>query len=158
MRRDARFALFSAASLLLTTVPAWAANLSVPMDEVRIVAFNEPVSTVYVGDPVIADVTMIDARHAFLLGKAFGETNLIALGANGRTISNDHVTVLGQRVGEVTLNRGAETYTYTCTAQRCETQAVPGDAKDYYSAAQNAIEAHEDLNQKAAAGGSQQQH
>jgi hypothetical protein len=112
--------------------PALAAGVEVPMDEVRLVAFSKPVTTVYVGNTVIADVTLIDSRHVFLLGKTYGETNLIALSADGSVITNEHVTVLGRRTGLVTLNRGAAQFTYSCTAIHCETQPVPGDPNDYF--------------------------
>jgi Pilus formation protein N terminal region len=152
MGRATRIALFSTAALLAANAIALAEDVSVPMDEVRLVAFKEPVTTVYMGNPVIADVTMIDAQHAFLLGKTFGETNLIALGSNGKQISNEHVVVFGRRVGAVTLNRGAQTYNYTCTAQHCETQPVPGDPSDYFANTHSAIDTHEGQGAKAAVG------
>jgi hypothetical protein len=152
MGRAARIALLGTAALFAANAGAFAAGVSVPMDEVRMVAFSQPVTTVYVGNPVIADVTMIDSEHAFLLGKTFGETNLIALGANGKQISNEHVVVYGRRMGAVTLNRGAQTYNYTCTALHCETQPVPGDPSDYFGNTHGAIDTHEAQGAKAAAG------
>lgn len=154
MGRATRIAFFSTAALLAANATALAQEVSVPMDEVRIVAFKEPVTTVYMGNPMIADVTMIDAQHAFVLGKTFGETNMIALGSNGKPVTNDHVVVFGRRVGAVTLNRGAQTYNYTCTAQHCETQPVPGDPSDYFGNTHSAIQTHEDQGAKAALGNS----
>jgi hypothetical protein len=148
--------------LLLGTLaaPAFAADVSVPMDEVRVIAFNRPVATVYMGNSTIADVNMIDSRHAFVLGKTFGETNLIALAADGREVSNQHITVFGRRVGMVTLNRGPAQFNYTCTKAHCETQPVPGDVKTYFDDTHGAIQAHEDLGVKSAStvtpGGSSQ--
>jgi hypothetical protein len=145
-----RRAIISA--LLLSTVafPAFAANVSVPMDEVRIVTFKEPVATVFMGNPTIADVNMIDSRHAFVLGKTFGETNMIALGTGGRQIANDHVTVFGRRMGAVTLNRGNAQFNYTCTKAHCESQSVPGDDKNFFDATHNAVAQHEDQGVKSA--------
>jgi hypothetical protein len=151
MKRAASIALLGTAVLFATGADA-ADGVSVPMDEVRMVAFSQPVTTVYVGNPVIADVTMIDSEHAFLLGKTFGETNMIALGPNGKPISNQHVVVFGRRMGAVTLNRGSQTYNYTCTSLHCETQPVPGDPTDYFGNTHSAIQTHEDLGAKAAAG------
>jgi hypothetical protein len=141
--------LGSAAFFALGTA-ASAESVSVPMDEVRVIAFSNPVTTVYVGNPVIADVTMIDPKHAFLLGKTFGETNVIALGANGKELDNRHVVVFGRRMGAVTLNRGAQTYNYTCTALHCETQPVPGDPNEYVSNTSSAVDVHENMGAKAA--------
>ncbi|MGH6870619.1 MAG: pilus assembly protein N-terminal domain-containing protein [Rhizomicrobium sp.] len=149
-----RRAILSALLLSALSAPALAADVSVPMDEVRIVAFKEPVATVFMGNSTIADVNMIDSRHAFVLGKTFGETNMIALGANGREIANDHVTVYGRRMGMVTLNKGANQYNFTCTRTHCETQPVPGDEKGYVDATNGAVQAHEDLGVKSASNAS----
>lgn len=145
-----RHTLLSALLLSALAAPALAAEVSVPMDEVRMVAFSRPVATVYMGNTVIADVNMIDSHHAFILGKTFGETNMIALGADGREVSNQHVTVFGRRVGMVTLNRGPLQFNYTCTKAHCETQPVPGDVKTYFDDTHVAIQEHEDMGTKAA--------
>jgi hypothetical protein len=165
MRRATKIALLGTAALLAVSEGELAGGASargtnghsasvpgitVPMDEVRMIAFSQPVSTVYVGNPMIADVAIIDPRHAFLLGKTFGETNVIALGANGAQISNQHVAVFGRRVGAVTLNRGASTFDYTCTALQCETQPVPGNPKVYFDETHEAIGTHEDMGIKGA--------
>src|SRR5438105_4943115 len=50
----------------LFSAPAWADDISVSLDEVQTVSFPRPVTTVNVGNPAIADITMIDARHAFV--------------------------------------------------------------------------------------------
>jgi Pilus formation protein N terminal region len=152
MGRAARIALLGTAAMFAANAGAFADGLTVPMDEVRVLAFSQPVTTVYVGNPVIADVTMIDPEHAFLLGKTFGETNVIALGPNGKPVSNQHIVVFGRRMGAVTLNRGAATYNYTCTALHCETQPVPGDPKGYFDETHTAIDTHEGMGQKAASG------
>ena len=114
------------------------------MDEVRIVTFKEPIATVFMGNSTIADVSDRSPRHAFVLGKSFGETNLIALGVGGRQIANEHVTVSGCRMGAVTLNRGNAQFSYTCTKAHCEAQSVPGDDKNYFDATHNAVGQNED--------------
>ncbi len=139
--------LFAAAAF---AAPAYAADVAVPMDEVRIIAFRQPVSTVYMGNPAIADVTTIDAQHFFVLGKTFGETNMIALGRDGRPIANNHVTVFGRRMGVVTLNKGIQQFSYTCTAAHCEAAPAPGDLPDYHKAMHDEINNHSDMLQKAA--------
>jgi hypothetical protein len=145
--------LLAVAVILAGSQAALAADVSVPMDEVRMISFSRPVSTVFVGNTVIAEVNMIDSRHGFLLGKTFGETNMIALGADGHEIANQHVTVFGRRMGAITLNRGAAQYNYTCTKAHCETQPVPGDVKTYFDDTHGAIQTHEDMGVKAASNG-----
>ena len=78
--------------------------------------FKAPVATVYVGNPSIADINMIDSRHAFVLGKGYGSTNIIALNKQGAQISDTRVDVQGnRRESTVVLNRGASRVTYSCT-------------------------------------------
>ena len=105
--------------------------VALALDEVRTLAFQAPVSTVYVGNPSIADVTMIDARHAFVQGKGYGRTNIMALNRENSVVSNTGVTVTGnQGGGTVTLNRGAQRVTLNCGGGRCEPTPMPGDGKD----------------------------
>jgi hypothetical protein len=101
------------------------------LDEVHTLTFRTPVATVYVGNPSIADVTMIDARHAFVQGKGYGRTNIMALNRDNVMVFNTHVTVTGGNGGgTVTLNRGAQRVTLNCGGGRCETTPMPGDGKD----------------------------
>ena len=119
-------------------------GVAVPMDEVRTVAFAKPVATVYVGNPAIADINMIDARHAFVLGKSFGTTNIIALDNLGHTVSNTFVSVSGSNGGAtVTLLKGATQTTLSCTGQRCESAPVPGDA--HYSDVMGDVAKHQEM-------------
>lgn len=148
MRRIALFALLAAAPAL--TGAAFAGGMQVNLDQVRTITFRSPVSTVYVGNPAIADINMIDSRHAFVLGKSYGTTNLIALNHAGVSIANEEITVLGDQSSTVTLNRGAARITYDCAASRCEPTSTPGDAKAAFDDAIDQISRHQDMNKKAA--------
>ena len=88
-----------------------------------------------------------------MLGKTFGTTNLIALAADKSVIVNEPVTVFGNRAGAVTLNRGADTYTYACTKLHCEAEAMPGDTKTYFENATSEASEHVDTATKAAGAG-----
>ncbi len=121
-----RRSLAAAFAFGLASTQALAAGMTVPMDEVRTVTFGKPVATVYVGNSVIADVNMIDSRHAFVLGKAFGTTNVIALDQYGpRDLQH-----LRQRLGHPRRDgdgvpRLAQT-TLSCGGPRCEVSPMPG--------------------------------
>lgn len=140
--------VFVAASI--AAPPAFAAGVSVPMDEVRVLAFPQPVATVYVGNPTIADVTVIDSKHVFVLGKSFGTTNLIALNADNKPVVNEHVTVFGRTASTVVLQRGHAQVTYACTSGACQPSPVPGDDATAFSTAVGEIAAHQELGTKAA--------
>jgi hypothetical protein len=117
------------------------AGLGVTIDQARLVAFPKPVKTVFVGNPTVVDVSMIDSQHAFLLGKTFGVTNMIALAADGNQISNQQVTVLNNGAA-VTINRGADQFNYMCTHAHCETAPRPGDPAPFVSNTEGTATSH----------------
>jgi len=137
MRRTLLVALF-----LGSAMPAYAAGVSVAIDEVRTISFPKTVSTIYVGNPAIADINMIDSRHAFILGKGYGNTNMVALDQDGKQVSNTHINVQARQDASLTLQRGASRVTYSCTAAHCEITPQPGDGKDTFDAANGQIAAH----------------
>jgi len=104
------------------------------MDQVRMVTFRTPVKTVFVGNPLIADVTVVDSTRIFLMGKNFGTTNLVALDENGNQVSNDRITVQGRGGEMVTLHRGSSQTTMACVSGRCQAAPLPGDEPDTYTA------------------------
>ncbi|HEY4944489.1 MAG TPA: pilus assembly protein N-terminal domain-containing protein [Rhizomicrobium sp.] len=143
-----RHSIAAALAFGLVSTQALAAGVSVPMDEVRTVTFAKPITTVYVGNPTIADINMIDSRHAFLLGKSFGMTNIIALDSAGREVSNVPVSVTGSQGATVTLTKGTATTTLACSSARCEAAPHPGDSN--FAGVTADIEKHMDMGAKTA--------
>jgi len=141
-----------AALVVVAASPAYADGVAISMDEVRTITFPKPVATVYVGNPAIADINMIDSRHAFVLGKGFGNTNIVALDHEGDQVSNTHVSVIAREDSTVTLQRGTGRLTYSCTASHCEATPQPGDAKDAYDAVNGQLSTHEAAAKGAASG------
>ena len=127
--------LARAGGSLLACGIAAAAELTVPMDEVRIVTFRTPVKTVLVGNPLIADVTVVDATRIFIMGKNFGTTNLVALDNSGRQIVNHRITVLSRTGSVVTLQRGRAQTTLACAGTRCQVAPQPGDDAEPFGVA-----------------------
>lgn len=154
----ARFALAAAACVIAVAHGADAASVSVAMDNVTLVAFKDPVAAVYIGNPSIAELTVIDPRHAFVLGKRFGATNLIALGADKAVIVNEPVVVTSRRADAVTVNRGIESFNYVCTKLHCETRPVPGDPRTFFDNTESTATEHEVTGNMAAVPGMQTQH
>ncbi len=125
------------------------AAIGVAVDQARLVTFKRPAKTVFLGNPMIADVSMLDARHAFVLGKTMGLTNLIALEANGAQIENMSVLVTNT-FAAATLNRGPDQFNYTCSLAHCETAPRPGDPKPYVDNTESAVAQHEEMGGKSA--------
>ena len=130
-----------------------AGGIGVAVDQARLVSFPKPVKTLYMGNPWIADIQMVDAQHAFVLGKTFGVTNLIAMSPDGTEVSNQQVTVLNNNVA-VTVNRGAEQFNYMCTSAHCEAAPRPGDPSQYAQTTESTATSHESA-ATGASGGSQ---
>jgi hypothetical protein len=121
-------------ALLMAGSASAADGLAVATDQVRMVNFPQPAATVYVGNPAIADVTVVDNDRVFVLGKNFGTTNIVALDNKGNEVFNKAVTVFGRSGSTVTLQRGTAKTTYACVASRCEAAPLPGDDKDRFDA------------------------
>jgi len=119
-------------------------DVALALDEVHTLTFKSAIATVYVGNPAIADVTMIDSRHAFVQGKGYGRTNIVALNSDNAQVFNAHVTVTGSAGGgTVTLNRGAQRITLTCAGGRCEPSPMPGDDQKAYDTESGQVSSHQ---------------
>lgn len=140
------------ASLTLAASISYADDIQIPLDQVRVLAFKTPVKTVFVGNPVIADITVIDPTHVFILGKNFGSTNLVALDAMGRETANDQITVLERPGSAVNLQRGAGKTTLICTPEHCEATPTPGDDNARFDTLTGQVDKREALSLKAAGG------
>jgi Flp pilus assembly secretin CpaC len=112
-----RLSLALAALLALAGVSARAESLSVPAGEVARIALSGPVRDVVVGDPLIADVSVINERTLVILGKRPGFTTVLAFDSAGRSLADRQVIVSESGAG-VTVYRGAaDVGIYACGAQ-----------------------------------------
>ena len=101
---------------------------------------------------MIADVTVIDPNHVFVLGRNFGTTNVVALDAKGRETVNTQVTVMERPGSTVTLQRGAAKSTLNCNPIRCESTPTPGDDLSHFDPVAKEVDSREATNVKAASG------
>jgi hypothetical protein len=83
--------------------------------------------SVSIGNPTIADITVIDRTHVLVMGKTFGSTNIIALDPAGREALNDQIVVTARPGATVTVQRGIARTTLMCTVNHCEADPAPGD-------------------------------
>ncbi len=109
----------------------------------------EHVETIVVGNPIIADVTMLKrSGHVVITGKGFGETNVIFLDSKGEAISEALVSVQDAQ-GLLTVQRGLDRESYSCLP-RCEPAIALGDATKFMSDTSSQISSRNGL---AAPGG-----
>ena len=152
MSRPSSFVLGSLAALMGAVVMPSAVNadpITMSANEVRVLTFKRPVKTVFVANPIIADITVIDPMRVFLLGKSLGNTSVIALDERGQEAFNDKVTVMNEPGNLVTLQRGRAQTTLSCLDQPCQTVPVIGDAPASFGTAQGQITAQQTAKQAA---------
>ena len=107
-------------------------SLVVVIDHLQRVSFDEPVKTVLVGNPAIADVTMISTYEAVVTAKSVGATNLFFLDPDGRALGDYEVVVREGEERRVLLRRGpGSTELYQC-APRCERTLSQIDSQESY--------------------------
>lgn len=131
--------LMMSAAILATTVglysvQASAAGFLVEVNQTRALHLKEPAAAVMVGNPAIADVTVLSPQLVYVLGRGYGKTNFIALDAKGKQISAFDVNVVAPSSSTVTLTRGSGQMTYNCTP-RCERVVTQGDDQGAFTQA-----------------------
>jgi Flp pilus assembly secretin CpaC len=104
----------------------------VKVDEARPIKVPPSSQTLIIGNPMIADVTLLKQGSTMVLtGKGFGETNFIALDANGNEVAEFTVRVILSD-NALVVQRGLERQSYTC-APRCQPTARLGDDPKYFT-------------------------
>ncbi len=123
-----------ALALGLALAAAGAAGaVTVPIDQSQIVDLSAPAGNVMIGNPAIADVTLINPRRMAVFGHGYGVTNLIVTDRMGRIIMQQQIEVGPGNVGRVSVYRGATVNTFSCSP-RCERTPMPGEDKGSYEA------------------------
>lgn len=133
-RRCASQALASTVLLLaaLMASPAHAIDtISIAIDQATITKMPDSVSTLVIGNPIIADVTVRPGGLLVVTGKAYGVTNLIALDASGAVLSERFIEVTGPRDEVVVVYRGIDRESYSCMPD-CQPRIVLGDGRQYF--------------------------
>ncbi|WP_029418160.1 pilus assembly protein N-terminal domain-containing protein [Brevundimonas bacteroides] len=106
----------AAAALLSAAGVAQAQSLNVEIDRSSRISLRGAAASVIVGNPEIADVTVVDASTLFVTGKGYGVTEVVAVDALGRTLYQGEVVVTGGSTGSVRVWRGAQATEMACAA------------------------------------------
>jgi len=94
------------------------APLSVGAGGATRILLSAPVRDIVVGDPTVADVSVVNERTLVVLGKKPGATTILAFDAQGRALADRDVVVSDIPTRAVIVQRGASTATYAC-GDRC---------------------------------------
>jgi len=114
-------------TMVLPRASALAADrINVVLDQAKVLQLPPNTSTIILGNPGIADVSMLKRNNQMILtGKSYGQTNLIALDADGKSVGESLVLVTGAPGGLV-VQRGLQRETYNCSP-RCNPTINLGD-------------------------------
>ena len=101
----------------LSTAASVAVDLPIAAGQASYLSLSGPVRDVVVGDPSIADVSVVNERTLVVMGKRPGVTTLLAFTAGGRALADRQVVVSENGGGGVTVYRGVTASNYACGAQ-----------------------------------------
>ncbi len=126
----------ASASMFASTTTAEAGQpIEVVMNEAKIIKLNKDASTIVLGNPLIADATIQDAKTIVLTAKGFGTTNLVILDASGAPIVDERISVKRGDFATMRVYRRDNVSTMSCTPY-CES-ALKSEAEETSEAATN---------------------
>ena len=146
-----RSRLLAGAVLAASAVPAAVMagpaedRISVNVDQAKLVKMPDRISTIVVGNPLIADVTLQPGGMIVVTGKGYGATNMIAMDRRGEVLTDRLIQVEGPMDKVVTVYRGVERESWSC-APVCQKRVTLGDNDTYF---RQAIEQTGTLNNQA---------
>src|SRR5580700_6091689 len=120
------------AAILMAAPVASAAEINVILDQARIAKVPDHTSTMVVGNPLIADVSIQAGGTMVVTGKGYGVTNLIALDRTGKVLAEQLVRVRSPS-DTVTVYRGVPRESYSCSPN-CERRITLGDVPEFFDA------------------------
>ena len=105
----------------------------VKIDQATLVKVPTGVHTLVIGNPSIADVTLLKKLNTIVVtGKSYGETNVIALDEQGNQVATTEIQVSQALHNKLLLQNGMDRMTYYCNP-RCQPTVTIGDQKTYSS-------------------------
>lgn len=128
----ARLAVVLAATVVLglpTAGVTQSARMNVEIDQATRVQLRGAAGSVIVGNPLIADVTVVDANTLYITGKGYGVTEIIAVDTIGRTVFQSEVVVSeSSGTGRVRVWRGGQATEMACGSSCSPSLRTGGDA------------------------------
>jgi Flp pilus assembly secretin CpaC len=108
--------------------------IAVTLDQAKIARLPSGAATLIIGNPMIADVTMLKNNNSMVItGKGFGQTNLIAIDSSGSIIEEKQVRVLPPKTVLI-VQRGDSRVSYACNPECMPTVQLGDDDKNFKDA------------------------
>ncbi len=119
-----------------------AREIMVTLDYARVVKMPEGAHTLVIGNPLIADVTLLKANSLMVItGKSYGTTNLIVLDTIGSQVGKSTITVIPAR-DKLVVQRGPHRESFSCNPD-CAPAVDLADDHAYLGEVIGAIKQHE---------------
>lgn len=149
LRRFGALLVPSLALVLLADPAATLAETSdtvqVNVDQAKLIRMPQNITTLVVGNPLIADVTLQPGGMVVVTGKGYGATNVIGMDGRGTVVTDRVIQVAGPSDNVVTVYRGVNRESYSCMPN-CERRITLGDGEAYFK---STIEQADKLNTQA---------
>ncbi|WP_051279924.1 pilus assembly protein N-terminal domain-containing protein [Hellea balneolensis] len=111
-------------------------HYSVELNKTEVVYLPASAGAVVIGNPEIADVSIHSANTIFVVGRGYGETNLVVLDAAGQKIMDADIQVVNNLPAHgVRVYNGGERETYSCSPY-CQPAPVLGDTREFIASNQ----------------------
>jgi len=122
------------ALFLTTTASAVRADdtIVVHLDEATVIKLPDRTSTVVVGNPLIADLSVQPGGLAVITGKSYGATNFLIMDKSGAVLTEHNIEVQGPTDKIVVVYRGINRATYSCTPE-CAARVTLADQTEFFT-------------------------
>jgi hypothetical protein len=107
-------------------------TIVVHLDEARVIKLPDRASTVVVGNPLIADLSVQPGGLAVITGKSYGATNFLIMDKSGAVLTEHTVEVQGPTDKIVVVYRGINRATYSCTPE-CAARVTLADQTEFFT-------------------------
>jgi hypothetical protein len=125
--------------------------LKITLDQAQVAKVPAGTTTLVVGNPAIADVTMLKGGVGMVVtGKGYGQTNLVAIDAQGNILDEKQIQVTPTR-NVLVVQRGDARASYTCNPL-CMPTVQLGDEDGVFNSAGKQISTRIGLAQGATTG------
>jgi Pilus formation protein N terminal region len=105
--------------------------IAVVVDQATLIKLPDRVAALVVGNPLIADVSLQPGSTMVVTGRSYGSTNVMAIDRTGTVLVDRMIQVDGPTDKLVTVFRGINRETYSCTPV-CQKRITLGDGADYF--------------------------
>ncbi len=136
-------------ALVALSPAAVAGDLVVKYDQSQLLRVPRPITSIIIGNPSIADVTVQSPNLLVVTGRTFGITNVIALDSDRNVIQDQRVVVVRDGASQVSLYRGTKRETYNCSPA-CNPSLMAGDDPKFFGEVKSGFEGKTQFSDKAA--------